>query len=213
MDLIAIKTFAKAVLEDDTTGHDWQHALRVEKNARKIWPDDLSEAETEVVLAACWLHDTIDAKISAAKRQTAADIKKILEENGAAPFQTDEILYIIQNLSYSKNLGTKRELSLLGQIVQDADRLDAIGAIGVARAFYFGGHSGSPLYDAEKPRRQDELTEKNYRADTSVINHFYEKLLLLEETMNTEAGKREAAVRTHFMKGFLERFYQEISDA
>lgn len=211
MNIDAVKDFAKNVLKDDATGHDWQHALRVEANAHKIAPHDLSNEEIEIIRAACWLHDTIDEKIADDIRQTPEDVRTVLKENNATAYQIEEILYIIQNLSFSKNLETKHELSLMGQIAQDADRLDAVGAIGIARTFYFGGHKGSPIYDEVEPRSQEELTVANYRDETSVINHFYEKLLLLEDTMNTEAGIREAKKRIDFMKAYLEQFYHEIS--
>lgn len=213
MKLEAIKDFAQAVLGDDTTGHDWKHAKRVEKNARLLSSSDFTDGEMKTILASCWLHDTIDDKLAANKRQSIETIEQLLVDNGATTEQVAEVLYIIQNLSYSKNLEKKRELSLMGQIVQDADRLDAIGAIGIARTFYYGGHKKNPLYDDNSPRDIDTLDEKAYREDSSVLNHFYEKLLLLEETMNTEAGKAEAAIRTDFMKRFLERFYEEIAES
>lgn len=210
MNLEAIKTFAHSILHDDTTAHDWKHALRVEQNAREITPHELADSEKEIVLAAAWLHDTIDEKIVETKRQTPETIRVLLEEQGATPYQIDEILTIIQNLSYSKNLEEKRELSKLGQIVQDADRLDALGAIGIARAFYYGGSNGQPLYDETMPRPVDELTEKAYREGSSVINHFYEKLLLLEDQMNTVKGTAEAIKRTRFIREFIEEFYRNI---
>jgi len=210
MELLPIQEFAKATLEDDTTGHNWKHALRVEKNAKKISPSELDAEEIEIIRTACWLHDTIDDKISDSKRKSIADVANLLDDNNATDEQKREILYIIQNLSYSKNLEEKRELSHLGQIVQDADRLDALGAIGIARTFYYGGHKGNPIYDEERPRRQEELTEANYRDQTSVVNHFFEKLLLLENTMNTEPGKVEAVKRTKLMREFLETFFKEI---
>lgn len=212
MDLLAIEEFSRGVLEDDTTGHDWKHALRVEKNARKISPPELTQEETEIIQAACWLHDTIDKKIDDAKRQTVMDVQRLLQENDATPQQIEEILFIIQNLSFSKNITERIELNILGQVVQDADRLDAIGAIGIARTFYYGGSKGNPIYDNEKPRSQNELTADNYRKPTSVINHFYEKLLLLEQQMNTALGTKEANKRTKFMRDYLERFYSEIYD-
>lgn len=213
MELEAIKYFARTVLENDTTGHDWKHALRVESNVRLLSDADFSEAEIEVLFASAWLHDTIDEKLDEDKRQSIGTIRTLLEENGATTNQLEEILDIIQNLSYSKNIEKKRTLSKLGQIVQDADRLDAIGAIGIARTFYYGGYRGNALYDDTMPRTLEQLTEENYRTESSVLNHFYEKLLLLEETMNTEAGKEEARVRTQFMQTFLDRFYEEISDS
>lgn len=212
LDLQAIEKFAKSVLVDDVTGHDWKHALRVEKNARKIYPPELTEEEIEIIRAASWLHDTIDDKIADEKRQSPKDIEQLLQESQATPNQIEQILFIIQNLSFSKNIKKKIKLNILGQVVQDADRLDAIGAIGIARTFYYGGSQGNPLYDKEKPRRQEELTEDNYRNTTSVINHFYEKLLLLEQQMNTPAGEFEAKKRTKVMRSFLKQFYHEIYD-
>ena len=210
MDLVAIRKFAKGVLEGDKTGHDWNHALRVEKNVHKIMPPGLDEAELEVIRAACWLHDTIDEKLAQSRQKSVSEIEELLVKNGATLAQIDEVLDIIQNLSYSKNLETKKELSLAGQIVQDADRLDAIGAIGIGRAFYYGGSQGDAMYTDDVPRSLDKLTASNYRKGSSVLNHFYEKLLLLESQMNTEAGKFEAKKRTNFMKEYLEQLAREI---
>ncbi len=210
MDLVAIRKFAKGVLEGDKTGHDWNHALRVEKNVRKIMPPGLDEAELEVIRAACWLHDTIDEKLAQSRQKSVSEIEELLVKNGATLAQIDEVLDIIQNLSYSKNLETKKELSLAGQIVQDADRLDAIGAIGIGRAFYYGGSQGDAMYTDDVPRSLEKLTASNYRKGSSVLNHFYEKLLLLESQMNTEAGKFEAKKRTNFMKEYLEQLAREI---
>ena len=210
MVLVAIREFSRGVLEGDQTGHDWNHALRVEKNVRKIMPPGVDEAELEVIRAACWLHDTIDEKLADDLRRTVEEVEMLLIENGATQEQTDEILDIIQNLSYSKNLETKKELTSAGQIVQDADRLDAIGAIGIGRAFYYGGSQGEAMYTDDDPRSLDELTASTYRNGSSVLNHFYEKLLLLEEQMNTEPGKFEAKKRTNFMKDYLEQLAREI---
>lgn len=210
MNLVAIREFAKNVLEGDKTGHDWNHALRVEKNVHKIMPPGLDEAELEVIRAACWLHDTIDEKLAQSRQKSVNEIEELLVKNGATLAQIDEVLDIIQNLSYSKNLETKKELSLAGQIVQDADRLDAIGAIGIGRAFYYGGSQGDAMYTDDVPRSLEKLTASNYRKGSSVLNHFYEKLLLLESQMNTEAGKFEAKKRTNFMKEYLEQLAREI---
>ncbi|HZK23406.1 MAG TPA: HD domain-containing protein [Atopostipes sp.] len=210
MNLVAIREFAKNVLEGDKTGHDWNHALRVEKNVHKIMPPGLDEAELEVIRAACWLHDTIDKKLAQSRQKSVGEIEELLVKNGATLAQIDEVLDIIQNLSYSKNLETKKELSLAGQIVQDADRLDAIGAIGIGRAFYYGGSQGDAMYTDDVPRSLEKLTASNYRKGSSVLNHFYEKLLLLESQMNTEAGKFEAKKRTNFMKKYLEQLAREI---
>lgn len=210
MNLEKIKAFAQAIIGDDTTGHDWRHALRVEANAKKISPKKLSADAIEVIRAACWLHDTIDEKIDPNKRASLIEVETVLRENGASDEQTEEVLYIIQNLSYSKNIDKKQSLSFLGQIVQDADRLDALGAIGTARAFYYGGSKKHLTYDDTRPRQAEDITEENYREQNSVVNHFYEKLLRLKDSMNTEKGRQLAEHRTEFMKQFLEELFGEI---
>lgn len=210
MNLEKIKAFAQAILGEDTTGHDWRHALRVEANAKKISSKDLSAEAVEIIRSACWLHDTIDAKIDPDKRVSLVEIENVLRKNGASDKQTEEVLYIIQNLSYSKNIDQKQTLSLLGQIVQDADRLDALGAIGTARAFYYGGSQKHLIYDDTRPRKAEEITEENYREQASVVNHFYEKLLRLKDSMNTKPGRQLAEHRTEFMTQFLDELFGEI---
>src|SRR5690625_434509 len=213
MNMEKIKAFAQAVIGDDTTGHDWRHALRVEANAKKISPSELSKEDIEIVRASCWLHDTIDAKIADDKRTTIPEVEYSLRENGATERQIDEVLYIIQNLSYSKNIDKKQNLSLLGQIVQDADRLDALGAIGTACEFYYGGNKKHLIYDDTRPRKAEDITEDNYREQYSVVNHFFEKLLILKDCMNTEKGREMAEYRTEFMKQFLDELFDEIKEA
>lgn len=212
MKLEMIKKFAQDVIGDDMTGHDWRHALRVEANAKKISPSKLSKDEIEIVRAACWLHDTIDAKIADDKRVTIPEVEVALRKNDATDQQVDEVLYIIQNLSYSKNIDKKQNLNLLGQIVQDADRLDALGAIGTARAFYYGGSKRHLIYDDTRPRHANDITEENYREQYSVVNHFFEKLLTLKNSMNTEKGREMAEHRTEFMQHFLDELFDEIKE-
>lgn len=213
MKLEMIKKFAQDVIGDDMTGHDWRHALRVEANAKKISPSELPKEAIEIIRAACWLHDTIDEKISNEKRASISDVEATLRENDATDQQVDEVLYIIQNLSYSKNIDQKQKLSLLGQIVQDADRLDAIGAIGTARAFYYGGSKHHLIYDDSRPRKAQDITADNYRDQNSVVNHFFEKLLILKNSMNTEKGKEMAEHRTEVMEYFLDELFEEIKVA
>lgn len=210
MNLKSIYKFSKGKLSGESTGHDWSHALRVEKNALKIMPAGLSRSEKEIIKAASWLHDTIDPKLSDARRTSISDIKLELKKAHASSKEIDEILYIIQNLSYSKNLERSRSLSLVGQIVQDADRLDALGAIGIARTFYYGGSKDHVLYNEKNARRKNELTEENYREQDSIINHFHEKLLFLKDAMNTPLAKEIADKRTIFMEEFLVQFNEEI---
>lgn len=211
MNLDKIYLFAKEILLDETTTHDWQHALRVEKNALKISPTTCLKTDLEIIRASCWLHDTIDPKLSEKNQTTIPEIENVLDSAGATRMQVNRILYIIQNLSYSKNINEKRDLDLLGQIVQDADRLDAIGAIGIARAFYYGGSKQQQLYDNKLPRTEQSITVYNYRQQTSVVNHFYEKLLNLEQLMNTPTAQKIAKERTEIMKDFLDQLWQEIN--
>src|SRR5690625_1865602 len=213
MKLENIKEFAKSIIGDDVTGHDWRHALRVEANAKKISSTELATEDIEIIRASCWLHDTIDAKISDEKRASIQDVEQVLRENGATERQTEEILYIIQNLSYSKNIDQKQKLNQNGQIVQDADRLDALGAIGTARAFYYGGSKKHLIYDDTRPRKAEDITEENYREQYSVVNHFFEKLLILKDCMNTKKGREMAEHRTEFMKQFLDELFDEIKEA
>ena len=213
MKLEMIKKFAQGVIGDDMTGHDWRHALRVEANAKKISPSELPKEAIEIIRAACWLHDTIDEKIADDKLATIFDVETTLRENEASDQQVDEVLYIIQNLSYSKNIDQKQKLSLLGQIVQDADRMDAIGAIGTARAFYYGGSKHHLIYDDTRPRKAQDITAENYRDQNSVVNHFFEKLLILKNSMNTEKGKEMAEHRTKVMEYFLDELFDEIKVA
>ena len=210
MNLDKIYFFAKNILEQDTTAHDWKHALRVEKNALAISPSNLSKNEFDIIKVSCWLHDTIDPKTSLSHEVQLADLESILNAADATSNDIKKILYIIQNLSYSKNIEQKRNLDLLGKIVQDADRLDAIGAIGIARAFYYGGSKQHQLYDDTLPRALDEITEENYRTQDSIVNHFYEKLLVLEHSMNTPQAKEMARTRTKRMEVFLENLLEEI---
>ena len=212
MNLDLIYDFSKNKLNDETTGHDWHHALRVENNALLIGSNQLSEKELKIVKSSSWLHDTIDPKISNSKKTTINDIKMLLKKANASEDEIKEIIYTIQNLSYSKNINKKIKLSPLGEIVQDADRLDAIGAIGIARTFYYGGSKGHSLYSQKKERAIEDINEENYREQDSIINHFYEKLLLLEESMNTDQAKKIAHERTEFMILFLEKFNQEIAN-
>lgn len=209
MNLNLIYYFAKNKLEGESSGHDWLHALRVERNAINISPQGLTQSEQNIIKICCWLHDTIDPKLSDSKKTTISDIRKLLKKAEVNKNTIQEIIYIIQNLSYSKNIEKKKELSLVGKIVQDADRLDAIGAIGIARAFYYGGNKEHVLYNNKEARHINEMTEVNYRDQDSVINHFYEKLLLLKDSMNTKNAKIIANQRTEFMESFLKQFYEE----
>lgn len=212
MNIEKIFAYAKSIHEKDVTGHDFHHILRVERLAHAIArKENMSKEELAIIQASAYLHDVIDDKLV---RDTAAATKRVeslLRDAGASETEVATVLEIIANLSYSKNLTKRYKLPKTGQIVQDADRIDALGAIGIARAFYYGGTKGNPLYDATLPRAVGELNEENYRQSASVVNHFHEKLLVLHTTMNTAEGKRLAAQRTAFMKEYLDVLKAEIT--
>lgn len=198
--------FARSELENDKTGHDWWHIHRVVKMAEKLAYDE--GADRFICVVAALLHDVADEKLNDSKE---AGLYKVSEWLKSQAFQEEDqqhIMEIISTMSY--NAGTNpRMRTLEGEVVQDADRLDAIGAISIARAFLYAGWKGHPIYDPQiKPR--DSMTPEEYRhGKSTAINHFYEKLLKLKDDINTPSAKRIAEVRHQYMKEYVERFMQE----
>lgn len=201
--------FVKETLAGAEAGHDWFHIERVYKNAIAI--NAAEKADDLIVALAALLHDIADAKFNNGDEEigpkVAGDFLKTLD---LAPEIIDHVQQIIRNLSYKSSLGTVTFQSKELDVVQDADRLDAIGAIGIARAFTYGGYKNRVLYDPEiKP--QLHMTKEEYKNATApTINHFYEKLLLLKDLMKTAAGKKLAEQRHDFMLSFLDQFYTEV---
>lgn len=200
--------FVKKTLANAEAGHDWFHIERVYKTAQHI---NASENADELIVAlAALLHDIADSKFNGGDEeigpQKAGDF---LESIGVETDIINEVKLIIKNLSYKASLGEINYFSNELNVVQDADRLDAIGAIGIARAFTYGGFKNRVLYDPEiKPNLQ--MTKEEYKNTTApTINHFYEKLLLLKDLMKTETGKMMAQQRHDFMLAYLDQFYQE----
>lgn len=192
-------------LSNERTGHDFFHAQRVARTAEKLMTESLDQ---EVVIAASYLHDLIDDKVVDDIQYAKEQLAILLLENDFTEEQCQHILKIIQEISFSYGLEHSPVLTAEGKIVQDADRLDALGAIGIMRTAYYGGSHGSVLYNPqEMPRQLD--TKKDYRKNSSVINHFYEKLFTLSATMQTAEGKKEALRRERFMRDFLREFYEE----
>lgn len=211
MELTILYDFVERKLGDDVTGHDLNHIKRVENLAVRIAEQEKrTPEEITIIRAAVLLHDVIDEKVTDSVAKAKQEVMDILEESGATPDEVAVIQDTIENMSYSKNLKQKHKLTKIGEIVQDTDRLDAIGAIGVARAFYYGGSKGHEMYDDTEPTVADQVDESSYRKSTNVVNHFYEKLLRLEESMNTLEGKRIAKSRTEFMQSFLAQLDAEI---
>lgn len=200
--------FVKQKLQGAEAGHDWFHIERVYKNALLIAKED-SGANLLIVQLGALLHDIADSKFHNGDETVGPRIaREFLEENNIQENIIDAVIKIIENISYKG--GVKREYTSTElEIVQDADRLDAIGAIGIARTFNYGGFKNRELYNPElKPDLN--MTKEQYKNSTApTINHFYEKLLLLKDKMNTPKGKELAAERHQFMEKFLEQFYKE----
>ncbi|WP_422123364.1 HD domain-containing protein [Planococcus sp. X10-3] len=197
------RTQVKAIYDTFDASHDWQHIERVLGNAERIM--EREPADAIIVELAVLLHDVSDPKY---KKQGEDPEKEILESLGLSETAKSQITEIIRQVSFKGGNG-EAPSSMEAKIVQDADRLDAIGAVGIARAFAYGGAKGRKLYDwAEKPR--NHMSEEEYRnKPTSSATHFYEKLLLLKNKMTTETGKQIADERHQFMLSFLEQLKKE----
>jgi|TARA_R100000479_G_scaffold68390_2_gene32575 uncharacterized protein len=201
-------SFVKEELKNAEGGHDWFHIERVYKNAMHI--SETEQANSLIVSLGALLHDIADSKFhdgdEAVGPKKATDF---LTSEGVSEEIIEHVVQIIKNISFK---GGNKEQAFHSKelaVVQDADRLDALGAIGIARTFNYGGFKNRKLYDPEiKPNLEMSPTE--YKASTApTINHFYEKLLLLKDRMNTETGKRIATERHVFMETFLQQFYAE----
>ena len=210
MDLTIQKTiaFVKATLAGAEAGHDWFHIERVYNNAKAI---HVAEAGDELtVLLAALLHDIADPKFNNGDEEIGPRMAtEFLKSIDVAHEAIDHVQQIIRNLSYKASLGTVTFQSKELDIVQDADRLDAIGAIGIARAFTYGGYKNRILYDPEIAPKLNQTKEEYKNTTAPTINHFYEKLLLLKDLMKTPTGKEIANRRHDFMLSYLEQFYGE----
>lgn len=207
--LSAIEQYSYRKMRGDSTGHNFDHIKRVVKTAKRILKEE--PANTQITLAAAYLHDVADDKLVDDPAALENEIKTFLRSIEFTDEQIEEIIYITHNLSFSKSLSaTPPKLSLAGQIVQDADRLDAIGAIGITRAIYYGGANSETIYDPTIAPRQS-MNKAQYRNldNETIINHFYEKLLKLTGMMNTPTAKKIAKGRHQYMLDFLDEFKAE----
>lgn len=206
--LAATEQFVKARLSGEGSGHDWFHVERVRKNARHIGSGE--ECDMLVVELAALLHDIADWKFAGGDETAGPrEARGWLESQGAGEEIITHVCDIIKDLSF-KGSGVKTPMkSIEGMIVQDADRLDALGAIGIARAFAYGGHKGREMHNPGVPPQQHTTFEQYKNSAGPTINHFYEKLLLLKDLMNTETARRIAERRHNFMKQYLDQFYLE----
>jgi uncharacterized protein len=199
--------FVKKTLGEDSTGHDWYHIERVRKNALYIYEQE-QKGDRFVIEMAALLHDIPDGKLNVSEEAGAQRLQAFLEKLTLSKGIKDQISRIIFSISFKG--GQKGSLpSFEAKIVQDADRLDAIGAVGIARAFAYGGKKGQPIFDPSLSVRGEMTIEEYRNGKSSSIHHFYEKLLKLTEQLNTDSAKKIAKQRHEFMEMFLHQFYSE----
>lgn len=197
-----------AAMSGEGSGHDWWHIHRVWQMAMRL--GEREGADLRVVQLAALLHDLGDQKFHGGDETVGPRMaREWLAEEGATPDVIDHVTEIIRDLSF-KGAGVATPMRTLeGQVVQDADRLDAIGAVGIARAFAYGGHKGRLLYDPDVPPQMHASFAEYKASSAPTINHFYEKLLLLKGLMNTGAARQIAEARHRFMELYLDQFYAE----
>ena len=200
--------FVKEKLEGAEAGHDWFHIERVWKLSKKI--AEKEGGNLEVIELSALLHDIADPKFHNGDETLALKISKdFLEEIHVEGELIEQVLFVIKNISFKNRAEAPENPPLELQIVQDADRLDAIGAIGIARTFNFGGFKNNLMYHPEIKPNLGMDKEEYKKSNGTTINHFYEKLLLLKDLMNTETAKKIASERHNFMLQFLDEFYKE----
>ena len=203
------KTFVKTTLKNAEGGHDWFHTERVYKNALLIGKGET--VNKLVVALGALLHDIADSKFNNGDDTVGPKIAaEFLVKQNVSTEVINHVIKIIENVSFSSNIDkTAAFHSKELEVIQDADRLDALGAIGIARTFNYGGFKNRALYNPDiKPNLK--LTKEEYKASTApTINHFYEKLLLLKDKMNTKTGRKIAEERHNYMVDFLKQFYAE----
>ena len=203
------KAFVKETLKDAEGGHDWFHIERVYNNALLI-------AKTEtvdglIVALGALLHDIADSKFHDGDETVGPKIaREFLFNLNIDSIVIEHVIKIIENVSFKSSLNTTQKFkSTELDVIQDADRLDAIGAIGIARCFNYGGFKDRALFDPSIKPNMNMSKEEYKTSNAPTINHFYEKLLLLKDKMNTKTGRLIAADRHHFMEDFLNQFYAE----
>lgn len=201
--------FVKKQLQHSEGGHDWFHIERVYKLALRIAEKE-ADVDVLVVQLAALLHDIADSKFQDGDETIGPRLaREFLSEQQLAEDQLEQVIAIIENISFKGGNQAQTYFSKELAVVQDADRLDAIGAIGIARTFNYGGFKNRALYDPAIPPNL-HLSKEEYKKNTApTVNHFYEKLLRLKDLMHTQTARELAAERHHFMEQFLSRFYAE----
>jgi uncharacterized protein len=200
--------FVKTTLAQAEGGHDWFHIERVYKNALLIAESE--KCDVEIVQLGALLHDIADSKFHDGDESIGPKTARtFLESEKVEPTIIDHVIAIIENISFKGGKVERQFSSIELDIVQDADRLDAIGAIGIARTFNYGGFKNRALYNPEIAPNLTMTKDEYKNNEAPTINHFYEKLLLLKDKMNTQTGKQIAQDRHRYMEDFLEQFYAE----
>lgn len=198
--------FIKAVFQNDFSGHDFFHSMRVYRTAMKI--AEAEHADMQVVALAALLHDVDDRKLSPMTAEKKENAARFMRSQNVPESEIRQVCQIIDEVSF-KGTDSVRPSTPEGKCVQDADRLDALGAIGIARTFAYGGSHNCAIYDPELPPRTAMNQAQYYSSKSTSLNHFYEKLFLLEGMMNTETGKAIARKRTQYMQQFVDEFLNE----
>lgn len=209
---IIMKTekFVHDRFNNDRSGHDWYHMVRVRNLAKKIHFLE-QQGDPFIIEMAALLHDFLDEKLEPEPKLAKEELRIFFQSLSIPEKEQNHIFTIIESISFRG--GNEYPLnSVEAKIVRDADRLDAMGAIGIARAFQYGGKKGSLIYDPSRQVRTALTVEEYRQKDLSTIHHFYEKLLKLKDLMLTESGKKLAEERHHFMEQFLEQFYKEWNE-
>ena len=200
--------FVKGKLQNAEAGHDWFHMERVFKNAMLIASNE--SCDLTIVQLGALLHDIADSKFNDGDETVGPKVARIfLESQNASQETIAHVVNIIENISFKGGNFEKKCASKELEIVQDADRLDALGAIGIARTFHYGGFKNRTIFDPQIAPKLNMSKEEYKNSEAPTLNHFYEKLLLLKDKMNTETGKKLAEQRHQFMERFLAQFYAE----
>lgn len=200
--------FVKISLKNAEGGHDWWHVYRVWKLAVKIGEEE--KADPFVVQLGSLLHDIADSKFNDGNEEIGPELASgFLKKQNVDDQIIAEIVLIIKNISFKNSFGTTQNQTLELKVIQDADRLDAIGAIGIARTFNYGGYKNFAIHDPDQKPKQYKSKDEYKKSDSPTVNHFYEKLFHLKGMMNTKTGKDMAEGRHRYMKKFLEQFYKE----
>ncbi len=200
--------FVRSTLSNAEAGHDWWHTQRVWRNAQRIASEE--NVNQLVVELGALLHDIADAKFHGGDEEIGPKTAQLfLEKQQIKSAVTEHVVQIVRHVSFKGGNFQAAFNSPELAVVQDADRLDAIGAIGIARAFHYGGFRNRALYDPDVLPDLMMSKEEYKRSQAPTINHFYEKLLLLKDRMNTDTGRKLAEERHQFMKQFLDQFYRE----